>query len=455
MDYAQSLGKKIAAKKAIVGVIGMGYVGKAIADIISKKNFKTIGFVRPEKNTTTIQKKHLQTTTDTTLLRTCDVILICVQTPIDWTKAPDLQYLKRAARQIATNLRKGQLIIIESSIAVGTTREIVLPILKQSELTVGQDFFLAFSPERVDPGNTRFSIDQIPKVVAGLDEQSQHLAVSFYEKIINQVVPVSSLETAELVKLFENTFRLVNISLVNEMTTYAKAKDINMWEVISAAATKPFGFLAHYPSPGAGGHCIPVDPFYLLDGAKMEGLKLTLIEEAARINDVQPKKIVDRAVEILKHQKVYYQDFIDEYIRLATTSSQPQYKDSFSFKYAGLKGGRSVRKFSQLTHTYKILLLGIAYKPDIDDIRESPALKIWEQLEDLGCTVTYHDPYIRSYKEKESQSLTPSLVREQDLVIITTNHSIIDYKKLETYSVPILDTRNVYNNKKSSHIYGL
>lgn len=457
MDSAQSLGKKIAEKKSIVGIIGMGYVGQAIADLIAAKHYETIGFVRSEGRAATINKqKHafLSATTDTSLLKKCDVILICVQTPIDEKKSPDLQYLKKAASQVATHLRKGQLIIIESSIAVGTTRNIVLPILKQSKLKEDEDFFLSFSPERVDPGNTHFSLNQISKVVSGLDEKSQQLAVAFYQSFIDKVIPVSSLETAELVKLFENTFRLVNISLVNELNTYVKKKNINIWEVITAAATKPFGFLAHYPSPGAGGHCIPVDPFYLLDDARIQGVNLNLVEEAARINDTQPKKVVGRALEILMKKEDFQGDFVEEFFP-RHYSAQEQYEREYAYNYAGLKGGRSSHKGADISPAYNILLLGLAYKPDIDDIRESPALKIWRQLEELGCTVSYHDPYVPSYNDKVSQTLTPSFIQNQDLIIITTNHSMPDYKNLASYGVPILDTRNVYGNNTAAHIYGL
>lgn len=415
MDTAEKLQKTIAAEKATVGIVGMGYVGKALAELVNKKSFPLIGFGR---------------TTDTSLLKSCDIILICVQTPIDEAKNPDLQYLKKAIRQVAAHLRKGHLIIIESSVSVGTTRKIVLPMLKQSHLKEGIDYFLAFSPERVDPGNKHFPPENIPKIVSGLGGNSQKLAVSFYKKIIKKVVPVSSLETAELVKLFENTFRFVNISLVNDMESYAKLYKINMWEVVSAASTKPFGFLAHYPSPGVGGHCIPVDPFYLLNDANKNGIPLKLIQDAEKINDQRPRQVTQRALDILRQDHQTY---------------------PYSYHSAGSKGGKSKH-----APRFKVLLIGLAYKPDVDDIRESPALKIWEQLEKRGCIVSYHDPYVPSYKNKRSQDLSPELIKEYNLIIITTNHSNIKYSQLADYGVPMLDTRNTYTDGiKASHIYDL
>lgn len=449
MDVVQKLQKKIAAKETLVGVIGMGYVGKSLAELVHQKNFPVIGFVREKKATNSIY-----TTTDASLLKTCDILLVCVQTPIDETKKPDLRYLQKSIGQISQCLRKGQLIIIESSISVGTTRNVVLPLLQQSGLTEGEDYFIAFSPERMDPGNKEYTLDQIPKVVGGLSRQSHILAVAFYEQIINKVVPVSSPETAELVKLFENTFRFINISLVNEINSYAKTHGINMWEVIDAAATKPFGFLAHYPSPGVGGHCIPVDPFYLLDDADKHGIQLRLIQESEAINDSQPRKVAQRALEILHST---YPKLQTAHVPKQASWTAPalQTEQAYAYQYAGMKGGQSSIE-NELVSNYRILLIGLAYKPDIDDMRESASLKIWKQLEEAGCTVSYHDPYIPVYKNMRSKDLSASVVKKQDMIIIVTKHSNIEYAKLASHGVPILDTRNIYTNgRKFSHIFNL
>jgi UDP-N-acetyl-D-glucosamine dehydrogenase len=404
---------KIQANKALVGIIGMGYVGSSLSDLTVKAKYNTIGFDRDQRKVEIINqkaRKYLKASTDTAELHKCDIVIVCVQTPVLADKTPDLTFVTSALEVITDNVRPGQLVIIESTVAAGTTRSIALPILQKSGLLIGTEVFLSFSPERVDPGNKKFGLYDIPKVIGGLNEDSLITAVAFYSRIFKQVVPVSSLEAAEFTKILENTFRLVNISLVNELVTYANAINVDMWEVVDAAATKPFGFMPHYPGPGVGGHCIPVDPYYLLDDAKKRNVHLGLIEEAGKINEMQPKKVVKKTLDVLKQNNGHKK-------------------------------------------SHKVLLIGVTYKPDIDDVRESPALKVWEDLEKEGISVTYHDPYVEAINGHHSQELSPSLLHESDMVVITTNHRNVDYQQLMNFEKPILDTRNVYSDKKSPNIH--
>ncbi len=439
MNLETRLSEKISSKKAKVGIIGLGYVGKSLADLTTEMGYSTIGFVTRQERAEGVNKernKLLFATTDAKLLEKCDVILMCVQTPIYEDKQPDLRALINASRSTAKHLQKGQLIVIESSIATGTTRNIVLPILKESGLKEGTDFFLGYSPERVDPGNKKYSVHKIPKVVSGLDVPSLNLTTLFYRQIMKKVVPVSSIETAELTKMFENTFRFINISLVNEMKDYADSWGVDMWEIVNAAATKPFGFLAHFPSPGAGGHCIPVDPFYIYDDAKKRGIQLQMIQTAGRINDKQPVKVVKRAFHILNDQ-----------MKAPAAGTSP-------VSLIGEKGGMSSLKRNG--RGKRALLIGVSYKPDINDIRESPALKIWDMLEDSGYEVWYHDPFVATIRNSQSKALDASVIEQCGIMIIVTNHSNIDYTKLSSFGVPILDTRNVYaNGLRKQHIYRL
>lgn len=413
MNLSDTLSKKIASKKALVGIVGMGYVGSALAFLVANAGFNTIGFVKRAEKAERIngeKNKRLKATTDTSLLKTCDIILVCVQTPIYTNKSPDLHFLENALIQVNRYLRSGQLIIIESSVPAGTTRNIVLPLLQKTNLKVGEGLFLAYSPERVDPGNKKFALKDIPKVVGGLDKNSKDLAVMFYSSIIKKVVSVSSLETAEMVKLLENTFRLVNISFINELADYTKILGIDIWEVVLAASTKPFGFLAHYPGPGVGGDCIPVVPYYILDDAKKRGLKLRLLEQAGKINDEQPQKVVKRALEILN----------------AADDKKKR---------------------------YKVLLVGVSYKPGINDTREAPALRIWSILKRNGISVSYHDPYVPKVNGAFSKELSKQTVEKHDMIIIVTNHSSIKYHKLLLFKKPILDTRNVFKNHKHPNAF--
>ncbi len=431
----------IISKKSLVGIIGLGYVGSEFSQIVAKNNFQVIGYDFSKLKTSNINKQNipnLSAQTDMSSLTKCDIVIVCVQTPIDENKNPDLSFVKNAIETIMAFHSKKQLIILESSVATGTTRQVVLPLLEETGLTLGEDFFLAFSPERIDPGNKTYPVDEIPKIVSGVDEPSLELITAFYKQIFKQVVPVSSPETAEMVKLFENTFRLINISLVNELTEYTKSWGINLWEVINAAATKPFGFLAHYPGPGIGGHCIPVDPFYLFDDARKRGIQLRLIEAAGVINDLQPQKVVKSAYEIVEPT------FIP-----ALSFSELSQQNKISSIPIGQKGGKSQTK------KRNVLLIGLAYKPDIDDMRESSSLKVWELFENDGWGVSYHDPYIPLFREKESQELSEDVLSKQDLIIILTNHTSIDYQKLASYGKPILDTRHVFTENSYPHIHYL
>lgn len=403
MNLAKVLSEKIKSREALIGIVGMGYVGGALASLVATAGFNTLGFVRREEKAERINKEkkdRLKATTDAKLLKTCDIILVCVQTPIHADKKPNLLFLENAILQISQYLRKGQLVIIESSVPVGTTRNILLPLLQKNGLKQNKDFFLAYSPERVDPGNKEFALAQIPKVVAGLDKNSKHLASEFYQKIVQKVIPVSSIETAEMVKLTENTFRLVNISFVNELADYTKSLGVDIWEVIRAASTKPFGFLAHYPGPGVGGDCIPVVPYYILNDAKNRGVSLKIVKHAGKINDNQPRKVVKRTLEILNSNKT----------------------------------------------KHKVLLIGVSYKPNVSDIRESSALRIWNMLKRRNISVSYHDPYVPRVNGSVSTELSKNIIMQHDMIVIITNHSGIKYARLLSSKKPILDTRNVFKN---------
>jgi UDP-N-acetyl-D-glucosamine dehydrogenase len=456
MDTYSELLQKIQSKKAVVGIIGMGFVGKAFAEVISAAGFSVIGFERSEEKVEklhTMKLKNFSATTDKSRIAECDIVLLCVQTPVDANKVPDLQYLQQASNDVARWLRRGQLIMTESSIAPGTTRNSVLPILETRGLQIEKEYFLGTSPERVDPGNTEYSIHEIPKLVAGFGEKSKSAAMAFYTRIIEKVIPVSNLETAEFTKMFENTFRLINISFVMEMRDYTNAIGVDIYEVIRAAASKPFGFLAHYPAGGIGGHCIPVDPYYLVADAKKHNVPLNMVEQAGNINDRHAFKIVKRAYSILNR--------ISMNKHIADNAAEELFPSQFAYAVSDMpehsadirfavKGGKSSRKSNK-----NIVLIGVTYKPDVIDTRESPADKVWEILEETGYTVSYHDPYVPEFHNTSSFELENGMIDNQDLIIIMTPHRVINYDALLEYAKPVLDTGHVYPWNTYTHVYHL
>jgi UDP-N-acetyl-D-glucosamine dehydrogenase len=420
--------RAIAARTARIGIIGLGYVGLPLACLFAEKGFPTTGFdidtskvtalnagrsyIKhiPHKRVSAIRKAGaFDATDDFARLKQMDAIIICVPTPLTRYREPDLQFIVKTAHEIAPNLRAGQLVVLESSTYPGTTREALKPILESTGLESGADFWLAYSPEREDPGNASFGTNDIPKVVGGEGKTALDLAVALYDQVVVKTVPVSSLETAEIVKLTENIFRAVNIALVNELKVICAAMGIDVWEVIEAAKTKPFGFMPFYPGPGLGGHCIPIDPFYLTWKAREFGINTRFIELAGEINTAMPRHVVSRLAEEL---------------------SRGQAK--------ALKGAR-------------ILMIGLAYKKNVDDMRESPALILIELLEKAGAKVSYHDPFIPAVKPsrehgaltgRRSMPLTAKSLSAADAVLIVTDHDDLDYSLVARHGRLVLDTRN-------------
>jgi UDP-N-acetyl-D-glucosamine dehydrogenase len=417
------LQNKIAGRGAVVGVIGLGYVGLPLAVEFASAGHRVIGFdvdtprtevinkgvsyipdVPTESIKALVEKGSLSATTDFSQLAETDAVIICVPTPLRKTKEPDISYILAAAEQVAAHLHSPQLVILESTTYPGTTNEVLLPMLEETGLKLDEDFFLAFSPERVDPGNKDFQTHNIPKVVGGVSAVSMEMAAALYHTIVERVHKVSSARVAETAKLLENTFRSVNIALVNEMAQLCYHLNIDSWEVIQAAATKPFGFMAFYPGPGIGGHCIPLDPHYLSWKARLHGFEARFISLAEEVNSYMPRHVVKLA-----------QDGLNEH-------GKP------------IKGSR-------------ILILGVAYKRDIDDVRESPALGIAEQLLDKGANLTYHDPFIPQMRldgkgTLKNSELTDESLSNCDCVLIITDHSGIDYEKVVRLAPLVIDTRN-------------
>ncbi|MFK7776697.1 MAG: nucleotide sugar dehydrogenase [Gimesia sp.] len=427
---ANHLEQAIKDKSALIGIIGLGYVGLPLIDAFVNSGFKTLGFdvdqnkvdqlqvgksyiqhIPSETVSGWLEKKQFESTTDTSRMKEADALLICVPTPLTSSRDPDLSYVENTTRAIAESLRPGQLVVLESTTYPTTTRNVILPILEATGLKVGEDYFLAYSPEREDPGNPDFSAAAIPKVVGGMEENSLRIAAALYEHAVVNVISVSSPEVAEACKILENTYRAVNIAMVNELKTLFDRMDIDVWEVIDAAKTKPFGFQAFYPGPGLGGHCIPIDPFYLSWLARKEGLTTRFIELAGEVNTRMPRYVIDRLAEFLNEQ------------------SKP------------LKGS-------------KICMLGVAYKKDVDDPRESPSFHLLDLMLERGVEFTYNDPHIPSLPKMrhhnvpamESQELTAEFLAEQDCVLIATDHSAYDYEFIVKHSNMVLDTRNATKN---------
>jgi UDP-N-acetyl-D-glucosamine dehydrogenase len=422
---AGRLREKIEQRTARVCVIGLGYVGLPLAETFAwggypvlgfdidpdkiqslKKGQSYIGHISSERVAELVATGRFDATTDPRRFQEADAIIICVPTPLTESREPDLSYIINTGEAIRPHLRKGQLVVLESTTYPGTTEELLLPILEKSGLKAGHDFFLAFSPEREDPGNRDYSTRNIPKVVGGLDPVCRDLAVALYEPIVEGVVPVSGTRVAEASKILENTYRAVNIALVNELKAVFSAMGIDVWEVIEAAKTKPFGFQPFYPGPGLGGHCIPIDPFYLTWAARKYGLNTRFIELAGEINLSMPQYVVNRVGEALNEL------------------GKP------------VKGSR-------------VCILGVAYKKDVDDPRESPAFTILELLERRGAVLSYNDPHIPSLPRMrhhhirlDSQALTPSFLAGQDCVLIITDHSAYDYNFIIKHSSLVVDTRN-------------
>ena len=427
---ARQLSEKIRNRTAKIGVVGLGYVGLPLISAFVKSGFQAIGYDIDERKVNALKAgqsyiKHIQAetiqewnelqqfeaTADMQRLKDADTILICVPTPLSESRDPDLTYVENTAKYIAATLRKGQLIVLESTTYPTTTRDVVLPILEATGLKAGEDYFLAFSPEREDPGNPKFSAAGIPKVVGGYDPQSSVLAQELYASAIVQVVPVSSMEVAEACKILENTYRCVNIALVNELKMLFDKMGIDVWEVIDAAKTKPFGFQAFYPGPGLGGHCIPIDPYYLTWVARKYGMATRFIELAGEVNTHMPEYVIHKLAERLND------------------IGKP------------IKGS-------------KVLMLGVAYKKDVDDPRESPSFELMDLLRERGALLTYNDPWVpklpqvrhHNVPDMDSTPLTPEFLASQDIVLIATDHSAYDYDFIVQHAQLVLDTRNATKN---------
>jgi len=424
--------QRIEKREAKIVIIGLGYVGLPLAVEEAKAGFTIIGIDRRQERVAMVNRGEnyipdilasdlsavveagkLRASQDFSVISGADVVTICVPTPLDKNKQPDTSYIEAVVEKSLPYLHKGQLLVLESTTYPGTTEEVILPRIESCGLKVGEEVFLAFSPERVDPGNDRYRTKNTPKVVGGVTPACTEAATALYEQVLDGTIfSASSPRVVEMSKLLENIFRIVNISLVNELALLCERMKIDIWEVIEAAKTKPFGFMAFYPGPGLGGHCIPLDPFYLSWKAKEYGFTTRFIELAGQINDAMPNHVVERATELLNEE------------------------------VKALRGSR-------------VMLLGVAYKRDISDLRESPALEVARLLADRGTMLSYHDPYIPEISSAGSELRdvvpTPKLLAAQDLVIVTTAHSNVDYKMVVDYAPLILDTRNAlsgYDNEK-------
>jgi len=416
---------KIENKKVVVGVLGLGYVGLPLAREFASAGLKVVGFDVDARKVDILNSgrsiiKHVPNsqvrnmvkagcftaTTKMARIRNVDAVLVCVPTPLTENREPDMQFIIGSSETIAKYLKRGQLIVLESTTYPGTTKELMIPILQGCGLKAGRDFYVAYSPEREDPGNKDFSTKTIPKVIGGLTKKCRDMACELYGAAIDTVVPVSSLEAAEAAKILENVYRCVNIAMVNELKVVFDRMGIDVWEVIKAASTKPFGFKPFYPGPGLGGHCIPIDPFYLTWKARQYGMPTRFIELAGEINTSMPRYVIAKTIEALNEHK------------------------------KSLKGS-------------KVLVLGLAYKKDIDDLRESPSIELIELLRETGAKVDYNDPYIpRTHKQRKhdlkmvSKKLSARMLAGYDAIIISTDHSDYDYKWIVKNAKLVIDARN-------------
>jgi nucleotide sugar dehydrogenase len=422
----EKLLSRIAERKITVGVVGLGYVGLPLAVEKAKAGFRTIGFDVQEEKVNLVNAGHnyigdvvdaelaqlvrngtLSATSDFSFIKDVDFVAICVPTPLDVHQEPDISYVESSAKSIAGHLTAGTIVVLESTTYPGTTEELIKPILESgSGLKCGKDFYLGFSPERVDPGNAVYKTKNTPKVVGAVGKDAQDVIAAMYGAVLgDKVHVVSSPAVAEMTKILENTYRNINIGLINELAILCNRMDIDLWEVIEAAKTKPFGFTAFYPGPGLGGHCIPLDPYYLTWKAREYGFHTSMIEASMMINDHMPEYTVERCGKILnRHRKA-------------------------------LNGSR-------------VLVLGVAYKQDIDDYRESPALRVIEELEKTGASVTFYDPYIPEFRyhgksHKGEAALSAGLLRNTDLVVVTAAHTNVDYDFVQRYAHAVFDTKNV------------
>jgi len=418
--------KKISDKTVKIGVIGLGYVGLPLAVAFARNGVKVLGFEKSEKKAeavnaarnyisdvadadltkTVLETKKLSATNDFSRIKECDAIIICVPTPLDEFKKPDMSFIEQSCIDIAKNMKSGTFISLESTTYPTTTEGFMKPVIeRESGMCEGKDFWLCFSPERVDPGNKDYKTDNTPKVVGALGEEAKQIAAALYGIAIQHLHIVSSPRVAEMVKILENTYRLVNISLINELALLSGKMNIDIWEVIEAAKTKPYGFQAFYPGPGIGGHCIPLDPFYLEHIAKNYNFNLSMIHAAGAINDLMPHRMMN--------------------------------KISFA-----------LNRYKKALNGSTILFMGVAYKPDIDDARESPALLVMEQVKKKGAKVLYHDPYIAKVTDDHGNhytgsELTDELIASADCVVFTTNHSCFDGKRIAEKAKLLVDLRNV------------
>lgn len=421
----QNLLQKIHDKSIVAGVVGLGYVGLPLAVEKAKAGFRTIGFDVQKEKVDMVNAGHnyigdvvdsdlaalvaqgrLSATTDFSFIKDVDFVAICVPTPLDAHQQPDISYVESSTRSVAKYLHKGMMVVLESTTYPGTTEELIKPILESSGLKCGEDFYLGFSPERVDPGNLIYKTKNTPKVVGGLGQDASEVISAMYEAVLQSpVFRASSPAVAEMTKILENTYRNINIGLINELAILCHKMGIDLWEVIEAAKTKPFGFTPFYPGPGLGGHCIPLDPYYLSWKAREYGFHTSMIESSMMINDRMPEYCVERIADMLN------------------------------------------RRFSKALNGAKVLVLGVAYKQDIDDYRESPAIRVIEELKKEGADVAFFDPYVKSYRHKGEwfegvPELSAELIQNADAVVVTTAHTNVDYDLVQQHAKAIFDTKN-------------